>query len=45
MLYISRWKTLFIWLVVALGVLIALPNAFTDEELDAFPSFLPTQKI
>ncbi len=45
MLYISRWKTLFIWSVVALGVLIALPNAFTDEELDAFPSFLPTQKI
>jgi SecD/SecF fusion protein len=45
MLYISRWKTLFIWLTVALGVLVALPNAFTDEELEAFPSWLPTHKI
>lgn len=45
MLYISRWKTLFIWLTVALGVLVALPNAFTDEELEAFPSWFPTHKI
>ena len=45
MLYISRWKTLFIWSVVALGVLVALPNAFTDEELEAFPSWFPTHKV
>ena len=45
MLYVSRWKTVFIWLTVLVSVLLALPNAFSDEELSAFPSWFPTNKV
>jgi SecD/SecF fusion protein len=45
MLHVSRWKTLFIWLTVAVSLLLALPNVFTDEELDALPSWFPHQKV
>ncbi|MFY8100422.1 MAG: protein translocase subunit SecDF, partial [Allorhizobium sp.] len=45
MLYVSRWKTLFIWLTVAVSLFLALPNVFTDEELDALPSWFPHQKV
>ena len=45
MLYFSRWKTILIWLVVAVSVLVALPNAFSDEELASFPGWLPAKKV
>ncbi|NBB47376.1 protein translocase subunit SecDF [Rhizobium sp. CRIBSB] len=45
MLHVSRWKTLFIWLTVAVSLFVALPNVFTDEELEALPSWLPHQKV
>ncbi|QLF70302.1 protein translocase subunit SecDF [Peteryoungia desertarenae] len=45
MLYISRWKTLFIWLTVAFSVFVALPNAFTDEELAGLPTWFPQDKV
>lgn len=45
MLYFSRWKTLFIWFVVAMSVVVAAPNLFSDEQLAEFPSFLPTKKV
>jgi SecD/SecF fusion protein len=45
MLHVSRWKTLFIWLTVAASLLLALPNVFSDEELDALPSWFPHQKV
>ncbi|RFC66361.1 protein translocase subunit SecDF [Fulvimarina endophytica] len=45
MLYFSRWKTILIWLVVALGVIYALPNALPRSVLDKFPDFLPTKQV
>ena len=45
MLYFSRWKTILIWLTVLGSILVAAPNLFSNEELDRFPSFLPTGKI
>ncbi|SMC64743.1 protein translocase subunit SecDF [Rhizobium sp. RU36D] len=45
MLYFSRWKTFFIWFVVAMSVVVAAPNLFSDEQLAEFPSFLPTKKV
>ncbi|NML73828.1 protein translocase subunit SecDF [Rhizobium sp. S-51] len=45
MLYISRWKTIFIWLTVFVSVLVALPNLFSDEQLAKFPSWLPTKQV
>lgn len=45
MLYFSRWKTFFIWLPVVIAVLIALPNAFSDEQLNGMPSWIRNQKV
>ncbi|MBP1849868.1 protein translocase subunit SecDF [Rhizobium halophytocola] len=45
MLYYSRWKTLIIWLIVVVSVLFAVPNLFTKDQLDRFPSFLPKDKV
>ncbi|KPF41790.1 protein translocase subunit SecDF [Rhizobium sp. G187] len=45
MLHFSRWKTLLIWGLVALAVVLALPNAFSDEQLDAMPSWVPRHKL
>ena len=33
MLYFSRWKTVLIWAVVLAGVILALPNVFTQDQL------------
>lgn len=45
MLYYSRWKSIFIWLVIAVSVIIALPNAISDKALSELPSWFPKQKI
>jgi len=45
MLYFSRWKTFLIWAVVAISALIAVPNLFSDKQLEAWPSWLPHQKV
>ncbi|MEF2545917.1 protein translocase subunit SecDF [Aurantimonas sp. E1-2-R+4] len=45
MLYFSRWKTILIWLTVALGVVYAAPNLFSTQTLDEMPSFVPDNKI
>lgn len=45
MLYYSRWKSIFIWLVIAVSVIIALPNAISDKALSEIPSWFPKQKI
>lgn len=45
MLYFSRWKTLLIWGLVVLAVFMALPNAFSDEQLDSMPSWVPRNKV
>jgi protein-export membrane protein, SecD/SecF family len=36
---------MFIWLTVLVSVIVALPNMFSDEQLERFPSFLPTKKV
>jgi len=45
MLQFEKWKVILILLVSGLGVLFALPNLFSDEELAHWPGFLPTSKI
>ena len=45
MLKFSRFKITIIMLTVLLGVLTALPNFFTDEQLESFPSYLPSSKV
>nr|WP_272211604.1 hypothetical protein [Marinicella sp. W31]MDC2877499.1 hypothetical protein [Marinicella sp. W31] len=45
MLYFSRWKTIFIWLVVALGVVIATPNLLSDQQLAKLPGWMPDSKV
>jgi preprotein translocase subunit SecD len=45
MLEFPRWKIAFIWLVMALGVLFALPNLFTSEQLKEHPSWLPKSQL
>ncbi len=45
MLYISRWKTILIWLTVAVSVVIAMPNFFSNEQLASFPSWVPSKKV
>ena len=45
MLYISRWKTILIWLTVAVSVVIAMPNFFSNEQLASFPSWIPSKKV
>ncbi|WP_137134585.1 protein translocase subunit SecDF [Rhizobium sp. FKY42] len=45
MLYFSRWKTLFIWFVIAVSALIAVPNLFSNEQLAKLPHWFPIKKI
>jgi preprotein translocase subunit SecD len=45
MLYFSGWKVLLILGVCALGVIFALPNAFSPQVLDSVPSFLPHRQV
>jgi SecD/SecF fusion protein len=45
MLYFSRWKTLFIWFVIAVSLLIAAPNMFSSEQLAKLPGWFPTKKV
>lgn len=44
MLQFSRWKTILVWLAVVASVLVALPNLFSDRQLERFPSWLPHHK-
>ncbi|WP_374830367.1 protein translocase subunit SecDF [Paenochrobactrum pullorum] len=45
MLYFSRWKAALIWLVVFIGVILALPNLFSRDTLDGLPNFLPKKQV
>ena len=45
MLYFSRWKTFFIWLTVVVGIVIAVPNLFTDQQLAKLPGWMPDSKV
>ena len=45
MLYFSRWKTISIWALVALGVLFASPNIIPQSALDALPGWFPKRSM
>ena len=45
MLYFSRWKTALIWAVVLAGVILALPNLFTQDQLVTLPDWLPKKQL
>ena len=41
----SKWVVALYSLVVAIGIIIALPNFFTQKQLDAMPSWFPKQQV
>lgn len=45
MLHFSRWKTVLIWFVVLVAVLIAAPNLLSDKKLGFLPSWLPHNRV
>lgn len=45
MLYFSRWKSVSIWLVVLLGIIVALPNLLPQSVLSSMPNWLPTRQL
>ena len=45
MLYFSRWKTITIWAIVALGVLFSFPNLLSQSMRDALPDWLPNRAM
>ena len=45
MLYFSTWKTVLIWLVVAIGALVAAPNLYTQNIRDSLPSIFPSRTM
>jgi len=45
MLYFAKWKIILIATLSVLGILLALPNAFSTKTLDALPQWVPKQQI
>ena len=45
MLYFQRWKAALILLVVLAGVVIALPNLFSEDQVESWPGFLPKRQM
>ena len=45
MLHFTRWKTILIWLTVAVGVLFAAPNLFPQSLLNSLPDWLPKKQM
>lgn len=45
MLYFTRWKTISIWAVVLLGMLLAAPNLFSESFLAKLPDWLPKKQM
>jgi protein-export membrane protein SecD len=43
--YFAKWKTYLNIAFLALGILFALPNLFTDEQLAELPSWIPARKM
>ncbi|MGU3398132.1 protein translocase subunit SecD [Brucellaceae bacterium D45D] len=41
----SKWVAVLYGLIVVIGVIIALPNFFTQKQLDAMPSWLPKRQV
>ncbi len=45
MLYFTRWKTILIWLTVLVGVVLAIPNLFSQSTLATLPDWLPKRQM
>ncbi|RIK86901.1 MAG: protein translocase subunit SecDF [Hyphomicrobiales bacterium] len=45
MLYFSRWKSISIWLVVALAVIVTTPNFIPQSVLGSLPDWLPKRQL
>ncbi|MBX3567258.1 MAG: protein translocase subunit SecDF [Rhizobiaceae bacterium] len=45
MLYFSRWKTVLIWGVVLIGVILSIPNMVSQNVLDSLPSWVPKRSM
>ena len=45
MLHFSKWKIISIFVAVALGVLMALPNFFSEESLKTLPDWMPKNQV
>jgi SecD/SecF fusion protein len=45
MLYFTRWKTIAIWLVVLIGVVVSYPNLLSQQTRDALPDWLPSRAM
>jgi SecD/SecF fusion protein len=45
MLHFARWKTVLIWITVALAFIFTLPNFFSKEQLAAAPDWLPKRTM
>jgi SecD/SecF fusion protein len=45
MLYFSRWKTIAIWAVVLIGVVLSVPNILPQRVLDSLPSWVPSRTM
>ena len=45
MIHFERWKVLLIFIVCALGIVLAVPNLFTKEDLAKLPDWVPTAKL
>jgi len=43
--YFAKWKTYLNIAFLSLGILFALPNLFTDEQLADLPSWIPARKM
>jgi preprotein translocase subunit SecD len=45
MLYFANWKVLLICAVCALGVILSLPNLFTQAQLSHLPNAIPHKQV
>ncbi len=45
MLHFARWKTALILLVVFAGIVLTIPNFFSKQQVNSWPSWLPHQQI
>ncbi|HEX2150540.1 MAG TPA: protein translocase subunit SecD, partial [Stellaceae bacterium] len=45
MLYFANWKIILICAICAAGVLLVIPNLFTERQLAALPSWIPQKQV
>lgn len=43
--YFSSWKTITVWLVVLLSIVVALPNAVSNSTLESLPDWVPKKQV